>query len=417
MRTMDKPNDQTNSQKVSLSVKRRDFIKVGGALTGGAFALWLNKHLDRESDSFNFCQTCVNRAHAQGVLNHKVVHVHAPNATDWDYGDSYYGSYVDQQVVNEMVDRGVMELTGTATTEEAWRVLVPVYQPGQTSVAIKVNMNNNLWWCDACETGCEDWQLKIDALIHPINAVIRGLEQAYPNLENSDIWVFDASPGPNPPDSYRFLPERFKGACTYPGVRFFDHGCGELAGFTSDDSTAVIEWSNPGGIPTPPNQKLTDVVVNATYLINMPILKRHGAAGISLGFKNHFGTIDNCPPLHEWVYMGQANYSSEYSPLVDIYRNPNIEGKTVLIIGDGLFGDRISNYNKPTRWDTFGAGAPNSLFFSTDPVAIDCVMADFLAEESGIGSQSDEYLRLADDSGMGIFERGDPWQEPLRFRI
>jgi len=344
----------------------------------------------------------------------RVIHVYSSDATFWDYGNNYYGSYVNQSVVNEMVDQGVIELTGSSGVSDAWRELVPGYRPGKTSIAVKVNFNNSISTCGGCLVDCDDYQLKIDAVIHPINSIIRGLKQAYPEFEYSDIWVYDATIGSKPPVSQRLLKVRFKDGCQYPGVRFFDQGCCEAASFASEQEDAVVNWRTPSGVQAPPLQKITDVLIQATYLINIPILKRHGGAGVSLGFKNHFGSIDNCPELHDWVCFNWnvANYSTRYNPLVDIYQNPHIVGKTVLTLGDGLFGDRAGNANKPAPWDSFGGEAPNSLFFSTDPVAIDCVMGDFLHYEGyhgGLWKGSDDYLKLAAESELGEHERGDPW--------
>jgi len=78
----------------------------------------------------------------------KVVHVHSTQATFWDFGNNYYGDYVDQDTVNAMVDRGVMELTGAPSLAQAWRILVPNYAPGK-AIAIKVNFNN----CWSCSQG------------------------------------------------------------------------------------------------------------------------------------------------------------------------------------------------------------------------------------------------------------------------
>ncbi|NIO71688.1 MAG: hypothetical protein GTN71_22320 [Anaerolineae bacterium] len=55
----------------------------------------------------------------------------------------------------------------------------------------------------------------------------------------------------------------------------------------------------------------------------------------------------------------------------------------------------------PQRWTTFNSQAPNSLFFATDPVVIDCVMCDFLDSEAGIPDGSDCCLQLAADAGPG----------------
>jgi len=318
-----------------------------------------------------------------------------------------------------MVDQGVIELTGTSSVSAAWQAIVANYTPGK-AIAIKANFNN-CWYCDMCRENCETWQLAIDALIHPINAIIRGLRTAYPSFQNSDIWVYDATIGDNPGVSERRIPARFKDGCLYSGVRFFDaanqYPCSgtSRATYNSTDSTATVTWHNPGGIPTPPTIKVTDVLVNAAYIINVPIIKRHLGTGITLSFKNHFGSIAYPNQLHNWVCRGSTNYGgTNYNPVVDIYRNPNIQGKTVLILGDGLYGNWEGNERKSRPWRTFGNRAPDSLFFATDPVAIDCVMADFLEQEDIQQSieffpMSRDYLIYAASLNLGTYEKGNPW--------
>ncbi len=326
----------------------------------------------------------------------KVVHVHGPAATSWDFGVDYYGNHVDQAVVDAMVNQGIQRLTGASSVSAAWRSLLPDYSQGR-AIAIKVNFNN----CG----GCGDSHLIIDALIHPVNSVISGLKQI--GVAEQDIWVYDASRG---------MPSRFIGACPFPLVRFIGRsssGCALGTSFVSGDPNASVAFSPPGGTPMPAGQRIADVLISASYLINMPIMKTH-EAGVTLGFKNHFGTISNCGALHDYIYSAGAQYSSGYNPLVDIYSNTHIWDKTVLTIGDGLFGNWQNNYTKPPSWAMFGNGAPNSLFFGRDPVAIDCVMADLLAAErqqQGITlpSMADDYLALANDAGLGVFERGAPY--------
>jgi hypothetical protein len=81
----------------------------------------------------------------------------------------------------------------------------------------------------------------------------------------------------------------------------------------------------------------------------------------------------------------------------------------VLKIGDALFGNWESNTGKPSPWTTYGERAPSSLLFSTDAVALDCVMCDFLHPEKAIWDMSDDYLVYAASLGLGTYERGDPW--------
>jgi uncharacterized protein (DUF362 family) len=151
------------------------------------------------------------------------------------------------------------------------------------------------------------------------------------------------------------------------------------------------------------------VLVNATYVINLPLFKAHAdLAGVTLGFKNHLGSVPNPADYHPYIFPGETYFRNHYNSLVDLYRNSNIAAKTVLTIGDGLFTGKT--WGSPAMMmATFGNKPPNSLFFALDPVAIDCVMYDFLDAEWHIKTGADNYLRLASQQGLGVFERGDPW--------
>lgn len=332
----------------------------------------------------------------------KVVHVHNPGATAWNGADPYWNC-VDQDVVNQMVDRGLMLLTGAGTVAEAWRALIPSYRPGE-KIAIKVNLNNT-WSCGSTDP-------HIDALMQPINALVRGLGEI--GVAPADVCVYDA---------VRAVPDRLVNKDLY-GVSFFDgvgkcYGeltfpCRNEAGFTEVPETC-IEFHHPLGEPMP-EVYVADVLMNANYLINMPIMKgSHGYAGVTLGFKNHFGTIDRCCSLHDYINVVARFpvYRDDYNPLVDLMRSPLIGGKTVLTVGDGLFAAR-DFLQPPEPWETFDGRVPNSLFFAKDPVAIDCLMHDLLAAEpeTNVVEGSNNYLRLAEEAGLGIFEQGDPWQTP-----
>ena len=318
-----------------------------------------------------------------------MVHVHAVSATSWA-GQTDYWNYVNQDFVDDMVNQGVMALTDTATVAAAWRALLPAYQPGQ-GIAIKVSFNNTYT--------CNNTVGAIDGIIEPVNAIVSGLQRI--GVRTADIWVYDAT---------RALPDRFVSG-GLAGIRYFDGSwqgiCRERAGFAGGSSSRIV-FSPPSGVPMPQDEYITDVLVNAHYLINMPIMKRHGV-GVSLGFKNHFGTIDSPGELHTYIDPSGSNYRSDYSPLVDIYKSSHIRDKTILTVGDGLFAAKFYTYG-PAAWTTFGNKLPNSLFFSTDPVAIDCVMHDFVAAEmTDLTPHANDYLRAAGAAGLGAFERGDPW--------
>ena len=365
-------------------LSRREFL-FSGAAAGAALALgrWLPHptHAQRSTSA---------RA---AIPPHRVVHTHSNDATYWDYATGWYGDYVNQAVVDEMTDRGVMALTNTATLADAWGALIPAYTAGQ-KVAIKINLNN---------ADCGDSDQVIDALPQPINSVIRGLKAI--GVSESDIWVYDVTNGWHNGE----MPARLVNKVTalYPNVQFHSNesGCSTALGYSA---TEKIHFNVPSGKPAISDRPICNALVNASYLINMPIMKKHGMAGVTLGFKNHFGSFDHCDYVHWSVDLGDGEYVSTYNGLVDIYNNPHFKNKTVLTIGDGLYGARINNYDEvPSPWPTFGDKSPNSLFFSIDPVAIDCVMYDFLDAEGGVPAGSDDYLNLANASGLGTFEHWD----------
>jgi hypothetical protein len=383
-------------QDVAKKVTRRDILKAMAVAAGGIAMNHLRRGLitteakskETNLDTEVFIPLVTKY---DSTSTSKVVHVHTQNATSWG-GQSRYWEHVEQAVVNEMVNRGVVELTGATTSADAWRELLPGYQPGK-KIAIKVNFNN-CWSCGSTSG-------VIDALIHPVNAVVSGLEQI--GVARADVCVYDA---------VRALPDRFVQA-GLPGISYFDQYCAANAGF-SDSADAYITFNPPPGMNMPA-ERITDVLRNAEYLINIPIMKGgHPLAAVTLGFKNHFGTIHNCSALHDYVDVVHKPpaYNQDYNPMVDFFNNPHIGGKTVLTIGDALFAAKDFN-DPPEHWATFGDRVPNSLFFATDPVAIDCVMHDFVAAELGetLTPAANRYLVLAGRAGIGVYESVNPWTD------
>lgn len=328
------------------------------------------------------------------TMQGKVVHIHCSRATTWS-GQTDYWDYVDQSIVNEMIDLGVMKLTGASTVPDAWRAILPSYQAGE-KIAIKVNFNNN--------RQCSPSSNVIDALIQPVNAIVRGLEMI--GVNRSDVLVYDA---------IRAMPERFI-QNGLPGISFFGSSsasCNTSAGFTSQ-SGHYVEFHAPAGVHVS-REIVSDVLFNAKYLINMPIMKGgHPIAGVTLGFKNHFGSVNDPSGIHNLVDVVNkpAAYRTDYNPLVDLMASPILGGKTVLTIGDALFAAKVFN-DTPKTWSTFGNQLPNSLFLSIDPVAIDCIMHDHIVAELGskVASGSNNYLYLAANAGLGQFESRNPWTE------
>ncbi len=347
----------------------------------------------------------------------RVVHLRNASATFWNGTGSYYAA-VRQDIVDAMVQKGLQSLTGRSLWPDIWstlfgRVRPGGYAPGQ-KIAIKINLNNS----GTSNASCDSHNNVIDALPHPILGLIRGMAAA--GVRPGDITLYD---------SIRVIPAYLRNAITtaYPGVQFI--GRGECTGTTlpgyGKDASLTVYFKDPPKILK--DRHLANILYDATYLINVPILKKHSgdsAIPVTLGFKNHFGTLDRIggmtstdpDNLHAYVSTAGQHYSPTYNPWVDIYSNPNIRDKTVLTLGDGLFGAFGVANNAAARWNVFN-GPANSLFFATDPVACDCVMADLIVAEGLVTkAHTYDYLFCAQEAGLGVCEgtRTAPGGNPLR---
>jgi len=370
---------------LALAAARRAF----GSLAGGAAAQ--NSQAAQAPSVTLTPQVYLPQVQRHWPWTSPVIHVHAPGAVTWDFTAGWYGDYVQQGVVDEMVRVGLCKLTETSSVADAWPVLIPNYQPGQ-KIAVKVNLNN---------ASCSDTDNSIDADIETVNALIGSLIES--GVNESDVWVYDAQ---------RPMPARFYNRRTYKNARYFDNaGCAdEQAPFNHIDPSLRVTFTNPALVL---QRWLTDLLFQATYLINVPLLKKHGLHPVTLGFKNHFGSLSslggsgNDNP-HFYINPGDSRYQATSSPLVDINANPHVAGKTVLILADGLLGAHTVSA-APMPWETFGGEPPQSLLLSRDPVAMDCVLCDLLRAEWGVEAAAYDYLKVAEKRGLGLFERGEPW--------
>jgi sugar lactone lactonase YvrE len=122
------------------------------------------------------------------------------------------------------------------------------------------------------------------------------------------------------------------------------------------------------------------------YFINFPVLKSHNDGGITIGGKNHFGSLRI--PTASGYYDMHATRATEtpglghYRAIVDLLGHPKLGGKTILTLIDGLYSGRSWD-SHPIRWDMapFNGDWPSSIFLSQDPIAADSVAFDFMYNE------------------------------------
>jgi hypothetical protein len=127
---------------------------------------------------------------------------------------------------------------------------------------------------------------------------------------------------------------------------------------------------------------LPTCVVDAKYIMDMPLLKRHPIQnGVTLSGKNFFGSfiepVSDIHPYHQsGLIMGNP------APQVDLFAYEHLGGKTLLYLGDGTYATKVDHKTiAKFLMYPFNNDWTNSLFFSQDPVAIDSVMYDFLLTE------------------------------------
>lgn len=335
----------------------------------------------------------------------RVVHVHHGRAARWPRTTGMYRDFLDQQAIDRMLDEAVMVLKG-AGVDEAWRRVFPLEAPETRTLAIKVNLNNAVDAADGAGN-------IIDAVPEPCISVIKGFVRA--GGRSANCTIYDAT---NTAPT-RFLATWFKNRVkgVFSDVRFLAGGGSEGPTADAPDPTEYVTWS-PAYLSPPPDTRIAGVVLSSDYLVNVPIVKKHGQANVTLGYKNHLGSIDRADKLHNWLFQDVP----EASVLADIMGSPAVAGdpsvrsiaqRTALTVGDMLYGQPCKNFGVvPRPWAIFRNEWPCNLIVSDDPVAADSVMIDILeaepTNEGGCGSSrawARRYLQYAELKGQGIHER------------
>ncbi len=138
------------------------------------------------------------------------------------------------------------------------------------------------------------------------------------------------------------------------------------------------------------------IVEGVDALINVPVLKDHDIAGVSIGMKNFFGAIHNPNKFH-------GNCCDPY--VADLFNHRFIRNKCRLTVCDA---SRIQVHNGPAFYPRY-AREYGGLLVSTDPVALDFVGWQIIEKQRGeIGLKSLEdsgrkptYIRTAAGLGLG----------------
>jgi len=332
---------------------------------------------------------------AVGVNPGRVVWVHDPDATDWEgpgHGYWWESSHTIQAAVDEMMSSAVLALAGQSSEAAAWDALFRDfnlraskgdvgYLAGE-KIVIKVNFVGCHYYWGGCDPVTYDLTAMDYMNTSPqmILALLRQLVQVV-GVAEQDISVGDPQ---------CLFPNQYHDVChvEFPDVHYLDHNGGnpEHPRTAVQNSTVPVHWSShPTGV-------LPDVVpqcfAETEYLVNLANFKSHMGAGVTLGAKNHFGTLLRYPvqegyfDLHEDLAFITPDEGS-YRNLVDLMGHAHLGGKTFLYLIDGLYAGVHPDDTAPRRWEAppFNGDWTSSLFASQDPIAIESVCFDLMQEE------------------------------------
>ncbi|MFC2136890.1 DUF362 domain-containing protein [Bacteroidota bacterium] len=341
-----------------------------------------------------------------GLYLGRVVWVHNPDATNEDLvnepGDYWYeDNNADQDIIDTMLANGIKKLTEADRIADSWNNVFEYfnfkhgkgkvgYSPGE-KFFIKINLTNS----------CCAVPHRMDATPQLVLSLLKQL------VEDVGVAEDDISLG----DPFRTFRDNYYDKChsVYPDINYYD-GNGDNGRIqTTPTSTHVLQFSD--GDET---ASLPQAYIDADYFINMSCLKTHDAGGITLGAKNHQGSIlhpNDDPSDQSAFYMHYALPAEDrghgkYRHLVDYLGHKDMGGKTLISIVDGIWaGENWEGNIYKWEMEPFNGDYPSSIFLSQDLLAIESVCFDFLLTEHESGTASrypyidgtDDYLLQAAD--------------------
>jgi uncharacterized protein (DUF362 family) len=265
----------------------------------------------------------------------QVVRVRAENSIDT------LTEKLNVPVVDEMIARGMRELTGMKDARDAWRSF---FEPNDV-VGIKTNCSGAPMVMSSPEV--------VANVVHNLIAV---------GVKATNIWIYERFPDQMATVKYEnYVPagvhvdgvEKTRQSileydpATYVEVDFF----GE------DDTRSML---------------VRHVSERFTKIINVPNIKDHGASGVTGCLKNiAYGNFSNVARSHQF---SKTNTLSFIGTLASV---EPLRTKTVLNIMDGMRGVW---HGGPFLHDKRFRFYPKQMMFGTDPVSMDRLMMDVVEE-------------------------------------
>ncbi len=343
----------------------------------------------------------------QGYNPGRVSWVWNSNATEEELTGYWWNKVNNNQtIIDHMFSLGIKKLAGVNDDLIAWDRLFKHfnekhgygevgYQNGE-KIAIKINLNNMFSY--------EEEDNDRDASPYVVKALLRQLVNIV-NVAQEDIFIYDASRQMANWFYNRVYYEEYPAdplVPEFPQVHYVDSQGGASGREQVVASTTRVYFA-AGSCSY---RTLPTCVVDADYLINIPLLKRHPInTGVTLAGKNFFGTwiepVSDIHPYHQLSFtLGNP------APQTDLFAHEHIGGKIVLYIGDGIFATPYDHrIIGKFQMHPFNNDWTNSLYFSQDPVALDSVMFDFLhTEGTNPVEGSQNYLHQSAEPPANVYD-------------
>ncbi len=294
----------------------------------------------------------------------------------------------DQGRIDRMLSDGLKQLSGQSTDSLAWDAIFRHFNRVEKNksdlgyvdgeiIHIKINAGST-WGSPSDVTKNQFWGMysfdleKVEASWagrpditetnpHVVLALLRQLVNFY-GIPQDKIFVGDPMK-----NIYKHCYELWYNE--FPGIHYL--GNDQISDYAGLDlqrlgrtpvelsSGDVIFYSDKGAVMTAAlSDKVYTITQDADYMINVPALKAHALAGISLSAKNHFGTHtrNSAEHLHSGLVPGDGgtggrNVYGHYRVQVDLMAHEKIGGNTMLVLVDGLYAGPEAT-SSPDKWQS-----------------------------------------------------------------
>jgi uncharacterized protein (DUF362 family) len=303
-----------------MSPTRRSYLR---ALSAGLAAAQLSAQVSSKADSSKLAMP--------GLYRGRVIAVANPA--------SIVSGKFQEEPIRQMIRRGMASLTGTDGGADAWRQF---FEPGDV-VGVKVNPVG---------------QPHVISSPEVIREIIAGLNSA--GVKAKEIVVYDR---------YRkqffgagfdkWLPEGVRTSHAAEDYEEIQHA---IEGYDPDhymDMALMRPGYDVGNLTARRSYAARFITKEVNKLINVPVLKDHQSAGVTLALKNmSHGLVNNVSRSHSTI---TANACGSFIPAV--VSMPVIRNKAVLHILDGIKG---FYHGGPGARPQF-VWEHHTMYFATDP--------------------------------------------------